>query len=170
MPYYKFSAFVGDRSRLVAEPRAASAAEAWRLCAGSVRRSLSRAVVESIDIAPVMDRFLRWCALQVIGKWDAPAVVIEFLETGDESMRDSAKAAVGEVRLGATPGPPGWAVLAAFSACAGMPDAPHYAARALGERDLGPGELTLDQAKRLQELVDEAFNAMNEDHLDGPED
>ena len=34
--------------------------------------------------------FARWCALQVIDKWDAPDVVREYLETGDESIRDAA--------------------------------------------------------------------------------
>tara|TARA_Y100000310_G_C20644546_1_gene795821 strand:- start:1224 stop:1874 length:651 start_codon:yes stop_codon:yes gene_type:complete len=33
--------------------------------------------------------FARWCALQVIDKWDAPDVVREYLETGDESIRDA---------------------------------------------------------------------------------
>ena len=34
--------------------------------------------------------FARWCALQVIDKWDAPDVVREYLETGDESIKDAA--------------------------------------------------------------------------------
>ncbi len=35
----------------------------------------------------------RWCALQVIHLWDAPDVVRQYLETGDESLRDAAWAA-----------------------------------------------------------------------------
>jgi len=35
----------------------------------------------------------RWCALQVIHLWDAPEVVRQYLETGDESLRAAAWAA-----------------------------------------------------------------------------
>ena len=38
----------------------------------------------------VLRQFARWCALQVIDLWDAPAVAREYLETGDESKRDAA--------------------------------------------------------------------------------
>ena len=34
--------------------------------------------------------FACWCALQVIDKWDAPDVVREYLETGDEEIRSAA--------------------------------------------------------------------------------
>jgi hypothetical protein len=34
--------------------------------------------------------FTRQCALDVIDLWDAPAVVRQYLETGDESLRASA--------------------------------------------------------------------------------
>ena len=37
--------------------------------------------------------FARWCALQVIDKWDAPDIVRRYLETGDESIRDAAGSA-----------------------------------------------------------------------------
>lgn len=33
----------------------------------------------------------RWCALQVIHMWDAPHVVHQYLETGDESLRTAAR-------------------------------------------------------------------------------
>lgn len=32
----------------------------------------------------------RWCALQVIGLWNAPEIVRQYLETGDESIRAAA--------------------------------------------------------------------------------
>ena len=35
--------------------------------------------------------FARWCALQVIHLWDAPDVVREHLETGDEKLRNAAR-------------------------------------------------------------------------------
>jgi hypothetical protein len=37
--------------------------------------------------------FARWCALQVVHLWGAPDVVRQYLETGDESLRDAAKVA-----------------------------------------------------------------------------
>jgi hypothetical protein len=37
--------------------------------------------------------FARWCALQVIDLWDAPDVVREYLETGNEEIRCAARAA-----------------------------------------------------------------------------
>jgi hypothetical protein len=37
--------------------------------------------------------FARWCALQVTHLWDAPDVVCEFLETGNEDLKEAAKKA-----------------------------------------------------------------------------
>ena len=42
------------------------------------------------DATEVLRAFARKCALDVIDKWDAPAIVREYLETGDESKRDAA--------------------------------------------------------------------------------
>ena len=42
-----------------------------------------------------MRAYACWCALSVAHLWDMPAVVREYLETQDESKRDSARAAVG---------------------------------------------------------------------------
>lgn len=36
--------------------------------------------------------FARWCALQVVHLWDCPALVRQYLETGDETLRDAASA------------------------------------------------------------------------------
>ena len=46
------------------------------------------------DATEVLHAFARKCALDVIDKWDAPAVVREYLETGDESKRAAVRAAV----------------------------------------------------------------------------
>jgi hypothetical protein len=40
--------------------------------------------------------FGRWCALQVVYLWDAPDVVRQYLETGDESLRKAARDAAWE--------------------------------------------------------------------------
>lgn len=53
-----------------------------------------RTYIQRIDIEPQLREFARWCALQVIHLWDAPDVVRQYLETGDESLRDAAQAAV----------------------------------------------------------------------------
>jgi hypothetical protein len=44
----------------------------------------------------ILRSFARWCALQVIHLWDAPDVVRQYLETGDESSRAAARAAAGD--------------------------------------------------------------------------
>ncbi len=43
------------------------------------------------DATDVLRRFARKCALDVIHLWDAPDVVVRFLKTGDESLREAAK-------------------------------------------------------------------------------
>ena len=55
-----------------------------------------RTVVAMLD-ANATEKLLsdwgRWCALQVIYLWDAPDIVRQYLETGDESLRAAARAA-----------------------------------------------------------------------------
>ena len=46
-----------------------------------------------VDVSDVLRAFARRCALDVIDKWDAPAIVRQYLETGDESIRAAAEAA-----------------------------------------------------------------------------
>ena len=45
-----------------------------------------------IDATELLREFARWCALQAIDEWDAPDVVCNYLETGDESLREEVKA------------------------------------------------------------------------------
>ena len=45
------------------------------------------------DATDILRRFARKCALDVIHLWDAPQVVIDYLKTADESLRDVAWAA-----------------------------------------------------------------------------
>ena len=54
-----------------------------------------RTYIKRADIESVLREFARWCALQVIDQWDAPDVVRQYLETGDESLRAAAWAAAG---------------------------------------------------------------------------
>lgn len=56
----------------------------------------SRTVVAMLDAdttETLLRDFGRWCALQVAHLWNAPDVVRQYLETGDELLRDAAWAA-----------------------------------------------------------------------------
>ena len=48
------------------------------------------AMLSAEETDALLREFARWCALQVIDLWDAPQVVRDYLETGDESIRDAA--------------------------------------------------------------------------------
>ena len=48
------------------------------------------------DATEVLRAFARQCALDVIDKWDAPAIVREYLETSDESKRAAVREAARE--------------------------------------------------------------------------
>ena len=52
-----------------------------------------------LDAADVLRAFARSCALDVANLWDCPDIVIKYLETGDESLRDGANAAALEDAL-----------------------------------------------------------------------
>jgi hypothetical protein len=54
-----------------------------------------------VDATPALREFARWCALQVIHLWDAPQVVIDYLTTGDESLRDAARVAAWDESMAA---------------------------------------------------------------------
>jgi len=46
-----------------------------------------------IDVSDTLREFARRCALDVIHLWDAPEIVVRYLKTGDETIRDAAWAA-----------------------------------------------------------------------------
>jgi len=50
-------------------------------------------IAGGVDASVVMRAFARRCALDVAHMWDMPDVVREYLTTGDESIRDAARAA-----------------------------------------------------------------------------
>ena len=52
-----------------------------------------RTVIAMADATKTLRAFARSCALDVIDKWDAPSVVREYLETGNEELRESARSA-----------------------------------------------------------------------------
>ena len=49
-----------------------------------------RKYIRKLDTTDICDKFARMCALDVIYLWDAHDVVIKFLKTGDESLREEA--------------------------------------------------------------------------------
>jgi hypothetical protein len=51
------------------------------------------AMLSAEETDALLREFARWCALQVSDLWDAPQVVRDYLETGDESIREAASAA-----------------------------------------------------------------------------
>lgn len=55
-----------------------------------------RRVLWMYDATMILRKFARLCALDVINLWDAPDVVVEYLKTGDESIRASARASAWE--------------------------------------------------------------------------
>jgi len=50
-----------------------------------------RKIIKSIDATELLREFSRWCALQVVYLWDAPPVVKEYLETGNQTLRPIAE-------------------------------------------------------------------------------
>lgn len=60
-----------------------------------------RTILWRVDGRDIVPAFARWCALQVIDRWDAPEVVRRFLETGDQTIaaRDAAEAAEAAERV-----------------------------------------------------------------------
>jgi hypothetical protein len=55
-----------------------------------------RTVIAMANVSVELRTFARWCALQVIDLWDAPEVVRQYLETGDETIRAAAGDAAGD--------------------------------------------------------------------------
>ena len=52
-----------------------------------------RTILWRVDATEILREFARRCALDVIHLWDAPDIVVRYLNTGDESLRDAAPAA-----------------------------------------------------------------------------
>jgi len=52
-----------------------------------------RRVIATIDATKILRKFARMCALDVIHLWDAPDVVVRYLKTGDEALRDATRIA-----------------------------------------------------------------------------
>jgi hypothetical protein len=80
-----------------------------------------RVIIHRIDATELLRKFARQCALNVIHLWNPPTVVVEYLKTGNESLRAAARAAASAAA---------WAAARAASAAASA--AAWDAARAAG--------------------------------------
>ena len=54
-----------------------------------------RTIIARIDATDILRRYARACALDVAHLWDCPNVVMDYLNTGDDSKRDAAWDAAG---------------------------------------------------------------------------
>jgi hypothetical protein len=57
--------------------------------------SQRRRVIARVDATYMLRVFSRWSALGVVHLWDCPGIVVRYLLTGDESIRDAARVTVG---------------------------------------------------------------------------
>ena len=128
-----------------------------------------RRVIATIDATKILQKFARMCALDVIHLWDAPDVVVRYLKTGDESLRDAARIAAWDAWSAA------WDVAwdTGDSARAATRDAAWAAARSIGwdaARSVGwdaASAIARDDAmrrqrRRLARMVTRAFKKEEE--------
>ena len=48
-----------------------------------------RKILWRVDGEAALRAFARWCALQVVHLWNAPEIVIKYLRSGDDSLKDA---------------------------------------------------------------------------------
>jgi hypothetical protein len=87
----------------------------------------SRRIDATIDATDMLMVFARKCALNVSHLWDCPIIVKHYLQTGDESIRDAARAAARAAAMAAA-FDAAWAAARA-AACAAAWDAARAAQR-----------------------------------------
>jgi hypothetical protein len=120
-----------------------------------------RKIVKRLDATELLRKFARDCALSVIHLWDPPPVVRQYLETGDESLRDAAWDAAWDAARDAA-----WAA-ARDAAWAAAWDAAWDAARAAARdaawaaaRDAARAAARAAQKTKFAEMVDAKFSEM----------
>lgn len=149
-----------------------------------------RVIIQRIDATELLRQFARECALNVIHLWDAPDVVREYLETGDEAARgamtsrgargamtiaDNARGAAMSAATNARTAAAAWAkdamvpraAMAAADAMAAeawaAAEAAEDALASLAAHQTAMAAAEQNQAERLQALVDKAFSNAKED-------
>ena len=110
--------------------------------------STERTIICRIDATDLLRAFARQCALDVIDLWEAPDVVRRYLETGDESIRETALEAAREARAAARAA--AWAARESAWAAREALEAARAAAWARAREK---------QRQRFEAMVDQAFAA-----------
>ena len=106
-----------------------------------------RTILARIDAAPLLQQFAREQALSVLHLWNAPSIVREYLETGDENKRAEAEAAAKAVAAA-------WAAKAAEAEA----EAATWAVAATWASKAEAKAAAVEQQRaRLLQLVEEAF-------------
>ena len=108
-----------------------------------------------IDITNILRKFARMCALDVIHLWEAPKVVIDYLKTGKEELRDAAWDAAWAAAWAAARATRDAAWAAAWAAARAAGDAGD-AARAAAWEAVWDAAWE-KQEKRLKRMVDRAI-------------
>jgi hypothetical protein len=119
-----------------------------------------RRIVKRIDATDLLRSFARECALSVVHLWDAPPVVVEYLKTGDPTLREAAAAtawAAGAAGAAAA-GSAAWSAEAAAAVWAAAGSAAWSAEAAAAEAAWSAEAAGAGQRKRFADLVDEAFS------------
>ena len=107
-----------------------------------------RTIIKRIDAEPLLRDFARWCALKVVHLWDAPDVVVEYLKTGNESLRADARDAARDAARAAA-----WA-----AACDAAWAAARAAARAAWDASRDAEDASRDAHRdEFERIVKKAF-------------
>ena len=122
-----------------------------------------RTILWRIDGEELLREFARKCALDVIHLWDAPQIVIDFLQTGDPKLQAAARAAAEAAAWDAAwaaAGDAAWAAAEAAGAAAGNAWAAWAAGAAAGAAARAAGAASraasrAAQNQRLESMVTE---------------
>ena len=120
-----------------------------------------RTILTRMDATPLLRHYARMQALSVVSLWGPPQVVLDYLMTGDESIRDAAGAAAA---WAAARDVAAWAAASAAASAAAWAarDAARYAARAAARdaRDAARAaarDAARDARAEFDEMVYDAF-------------
>jgi hypothetical protein len=114
-----------------------------------------RKIIATIDATTLLREFAQWCALQIIDNWEAPAIVLDYLETGDESLREDVWLEVWAAKEKAGVVVATWLAAEAAGAAAIRMTRTQVAARLAARASVEAG--AAGQRTKFQEMVNEAF-------------
>lgn len=121
----------------------------------------NRKVLWIADASKALSDFARWCALQVIDLWEAPTVTRQFLETGDESLRQAAYEAA-LATLSTSRCPRSAAACAAWKAAMGhVGEAYTTAARAVVFNNYNSDISVNDKQNIITETLNKVYSTQN---------